>query len=83
MSPDAKTTSKATTEADTPAAVEEETATPSGKLSRERIFAESHLLFGYPRHVVAGALHGDDSDEFSRSEVASKIKSFLNRRVEG
>lgn len=38
-------------------------------------------IFGVQPEVIAGALHGNDGDEFTVTEMKKLINSFLKRKV--
>ena len=51
------------------------------RFARERVLhpIEGPRITGLKFSVIAGALDGDDSDTFSRPEVAAKAEAFLPR----
>lgn len=50
--------------------------------SRERLLGpEGGDISGHPAHVIAGALHGDDQDSYTRDEVEAKVAAFLKREI--
>lgn len=51
------------------------------KYSRAEILANAQAIFGVMPEVVAGALHGNKSEELTISEVKKAIKQFLRRGV--
>jgi hypothetical protein len=64
-------------------AAEEQSARHEPRFSRERVLGpEGEQIAGHPVYVIAGALHGDDSDEFTRAQLERKISDFLQRPVQ-
>jgi hypothetical protein len=53
------------------------------EIERDRLIWEGTQFFGYPPHVVAGALSGMDGrkESFKPSQVADEIEKFLKRPV--
>ncbi len=51
------------------------------KYSRAEILANAQAIFGVMPEVVAGALHGNKSEELTISEVKKAIEQFLKRSV--
>lgn len=43
--------------------------------------AEGPRIVGEPYHVIVGALDGDNSEDFTRSEVQAKVSAFRGRTV--
>lgn len=56
-------------------------APAEGRFSRDRVLSrdEGPRITGYPYHVIAGALAGDDRADFSREEIAAKVERFVHR----
>ncbi len=51
------------------------------KYSREEILANAQAIFDVMPEVIAGALHGNKSEELTIFEVKKAIKQFLRRGV--
>lgn len=51
------------------------------KYSRQELIANAKAIFSVMPEVVAGALHGNDAQELTLTEVKEAIKSFLERKV--
>jgi hypothetical protein len=50
--------------------------------TRERLLSsEAQAITGVPSWVLVGALHGDDSAEFTREQIDEKVQAFLAREV--
>jgi hypothetical protein len=53
------------------------------RFSRERVLGpDGPKICGQPHHVIVGALHDDDTKDFTRAGLASKVERFLKREVE-
>ena len=51
------------------------------KYSRNELISNARAIFDVMPEVVAGALHDNDAEELSISEVKQAIRKFLKRRV--
>lgn len=51
------------------------------KYPREELLANAEALFGCKPEVVAGALHGNNQQEFAVDELRKLIDDFLKRQV--
>lgn len=59
-------------------------AAPATKYPKAEHMALARGMYGVPSHVVAGAFSRLDSNvDYTKSEVASEIKRFLNTEVKG
>lgn len=72
----------------TPTAAEKKAAAAQSsqtepRFTRERLLSsEGENIAGYPSYVIAGALAGDDTAEFTRAQIKKKVETFLARPVE-
>jgi hypothetical protein len=49
---------------------------------RDRLLgADGPAITGHPPYVIAGALHDDDTPEFTRAQIGERINDFLSRPV--
>jgi len=48
---------------------------------RVELMANTQSIFGIAPEVLAGALHGNNAQDLTISEVKKAIKEFLGRRV--
>ena len=48
---------------------------------RAELIANSQVIFGVMPEVLAGALHGNNAQELTISEVKKAVNEFLKRRV--
>lgn len=63
------------------AAAKREAAQREPRFERSRLVDpnEGQAITGHPAHVVAGALHDVEGEEFTRAEVGGLIDAFLGR----
>lgn len=52
------------------------------RYTRQEVLDNARALTGYSRHLVAGALHGDDSETFSADQAKRLAKQFAERKVD-
>jgi len=48
---------------------------------RAELMANAQAIFGVAPEVLAGALHGNNAQDLTISEVKKVVKEFLGRRV--
>lgn len=62
------------------AVLEEAAAEPH--YPRQEVLDNARAITGYSRHLVAGALQGNDQEAFSKEEATDICKAFAGRKQE-
>lgn len=56
---------------------------PPSRYTREQAIEAARSLTGQSPHIVAGALSGEDKDEFTENQVKKATETFVNRPEAG